>query len=265
MAPEQLRDARACDERSDIYALGVILYRALSGVYPYDGATPVEVAVRVVGGNAMPLHRRVPRLPRGLSEVVMRAIAADPRQRFANVASLSSALEPYAEGPEDSLRALLNLSDHPRRRHEQLGDLASRPQSADSSSRPHLLGETDGRQASRGSGLAPPPPPPKLRPLRSPQPVSSHGSALAHRAVDARQTLVHARRSLTPTRLKLVLPPLPSPAPEPRGAARGESAAAVGFVRRAIVPALGFAIALWLGWLAMHALGADWRVGISDR
>jgi len=265
MSPEQIRDDRDCDERSDIYALGVIFYRALSGVFPYDGATPVELAVRLARGNATPLSLRVPKLPRGLSDVVMRALAADPARRFANVASLASALEPYTQGPQDSLRALLSLSDHSRRRRDQRGGLTIRHSSVDLSGQPGGLGETGRREGLRGSALSPPPPPPKLRELRSPTQGSSHGSALAHRAVETREALAHVRRSPAPPKLKLVLPPLPSPAVEPPLAAHGERAASLRVVRWALVPALALAIALGVGWLAIHAMGTDWQVGISGR
>lgn len=265
MAPEQIRDDRNCDERSDIYALGVIFYRALSGVLPYDGATPVELAVRLARGNATPLSQRVAKLPRGLSDVVMRALAADPGRRFANVASLASALEPYTQGPEDSLRALLSLSDHPRRRPGQPGGLAIRHASADAPSRPGVLAATGRREGLRGSALAPPPPPPKLRQLSSPARVGSHGSALARRPAESAEPMAQGRRSVVPPKLKLVLPPLPPPVPELQAAAREERARTLGFVRWAVVPALGFVIALGLGWLAMQAFGVDWQVGVTGR
>lgn len=249
MAPEQLRDARACDERSDIYALGVIFYRALAGVHPYAGATRVELAVRVARGDAIPLSQRVATLPRGLSDVVMRAFAADPAQRFANVSSLASALEPYTEGPEDSLRALLSLSDHPRRRRSPHGGLALRQSSADLTRRAHVLGAMSRSEPSLGIGLAPPPPPPKLRHIGSPPRVGSQGSALAHRSLDSRESLVHERRSLGSSKLRLVLPPLPSPASDPREAGRSARAA---FVRWALVLALGLVVALLLCWLALQ-------------
>ncbi|HEY6881464.1 MAG TPA: protein kinase [Polyangiales bacterium] len=98
MAPEQMRDARIADARSDVYALGVIFYRALSNEYPYDADTLTALAIRIVEGNAPPLHELVPGIDRGLSDLVMRALALDPDQRFQSVAELGAALERYADG-----------------------------------------------------------------------------------------------------------------------------------------------------------------------
>ncbi|MET0283097.1 MAG: serine/threonine-protein kinase [Polyangiales bacterium] len=98
MAPEQMRDARIADARSDVYALGVIFYRAFSNEYPYDADTLTALAIRIVEGNAAPLHELVPSLDRGLSDLVMRALSLDPDQRFQSVAELGTALEGYSDG-----------------------------------------------------------------------------------------------------------------------------------------------------------------------
>jgi hypothetical protein len=99
MAPEQMRDARVADVRSDVYALGVIFYRALSKRYPYDADTLSALAIRVVEGNATPLHELCPHVDLGLSDIIMRALAVDPEQRMQSVAALAHALEPHGRGP----------------------------------------------------------------------------------------------------------------------------------------------------------------------
>ena len=98
MAPEQMRDARVADVRSDVYALGVVFYRALSKRYPYDADTLSALAIRVVEGNATPLHELCPHVDIGLSDIIMRALAVDPEQRMQSVAALAHALEPYTQG-----------------------------------------------------------------------------------------------------------------------------------------------------------------------
>ncbi|HTU61061.1 MAG TPA: protein kinase [Polyangiales bacterium] len=96
MAPEQLH-ARACDSRTDVYAMGATLYQALAGVRPFDAASYGELVVRIVTGEVKPLHERVPDLPAGLSDVVMRAMAKEPADRYVSAAAFAAALAPYTQ------------------------------------------------------------------------------------------------------------------------------------------------------------------------
>jgi WD40 repeat protein/serine/threonine protein kinase len=88
MAPEQWRNASAADVRTDIYALGVLAYEALTGRRPFTGATIIELF------NAHDLQappRLGSELPPALDEVVGRAMAKRPGQRFASALELASA------------------------------------------------------------------------------------------------------------------------------------------------------------------------------
>lgn len=100
MAPEQMRSARNVDVRSDIWALGVILYQALVGRLPFPGETVTEICLKVVGERPRPLQDLRGDLPAGLVQVVMRCLAKEPSERFADVGELAVALEPFADAAD---------------------------------------------------------------------------------------------------------------------------------------------------------------------
>jgi serine/threonine-protein kinase len=96
MSPEQIRCSRTVDHRSDIWSLGIVLYRLLQGAPPFDGDTLRGVAFRIA-------HEPLPRLsvpvPSGLDEAVHRCLEKDPARRFQDVAELAHALAPHAQSP----------------------------------------------------------------------------------------------------------------------------------------------------------------------
>jgi serine/threonine-protein kinase len=82
MSPEQARGERDIDVRSDVYALGVIVYEAFARVRPYDGDSYNETLFRVLNQKHVPLSERRPDLPPAIDEVVDRALAKHARDRF---------------------------------------------------------------------------------------------------------------------------------------------------------------------------------------
>lgn len=91
MAPEQLMAERNIDGRTDQYALGVILYEALSGTPPFLGGHPAELIVSILSGDAVPLSARRPDLPAALCACVDRAMASEPRARFEDMGAFVTA------------------------------------------------------------------------------------------------------------------------------------------------------------------------------
>ncbi|MEM1414556.1 MAG: protein kinase [Myxococcota bacterium] len=96
MAPEQAQGKRSIDHRADIYSLGVILFQALTGQYPFDDDSyPMLVLKICTEPPPDPLEFR-PDLPHGLVGIITRLLQKDPAARFQDCASLRAALEPYA-------------------------------------------------------------------------------------------------------------------------------------------------------------------------
>ncbi|MEO8878586.1 MAG: protein kinase [Polyangiaceae bacterium] len=134
MAPEQMRAARNAEPRSDIWALGVILFELLAGRVPFDGATVTELCLKVVTEPPMPLLDLRADLPPGLVTIVTRCLEKDPDLRFENVALLAQALEPYASnaGSARGWRSMVETGDS-----LDVGDLPS--EVATDSSRENLV------------------------------------------------------------------------------------------------------------------------------
>jgi hypothetical protein len=100
MSPEQCRGIKAFDHRADIYSLATILYEMLCGRPPFTNEGPGELM-------AMQLMRDPPRpraldraIPEQIEQVVLRALAKDPRERFANMREFCAALDPAALPPD---------------------------------------------------------------------------------------------------------------------------------------------------------------------
>jgi len=97
VAPERLLGESA-DERSDLYSVGVVLYEMLTGRRPFGNGEVMDIALRQLELVPTPIAALRPDLPGALAELVMRALAKDPAQRFATAEDMRTALARVASG-----------------------------------------------------------------------------------------------------------------------------------------------------------------------
>jgi serine/threonine-protein kinase len=93
MSPEQVRGSEQLDGRSDLFCVGVILHEMLCGRRLFSGAHEAEVMMKIADGEVTPPSRINPRIPEALSQVVMRALAREPAERFASGREMARAIE----------------------------------------------------------------------------------------------------------------------------------------------------------------------------
>lgn len=109
MPPEQARDAKNVDLRTDIYALGVTLYYFLTGKLPFEGETVIKLVMSKEKGQYAPVRKHNPQVPEKLELIVDKMIQKDKNHRYANCADLMADLDKlgletpilsFAEGAE---------------------------------------------------------------------------------------------------------------------------------------------------------------------
>jgi serine/threonine-protein kinase len=97
MAPEQVAGARDARPAVDVYGAGATLYYMLSGAYPYDFPPGHDPFLVVLEAAVMPLTRRCPWVPPPLAEVLHRALAREPEERWATADAMRRALLPFTQ------------------------------------------------------------------------------------------------------------------------------------------------------------------------
>lgn len=96
LAPEQLQGG-AIDGRTDVYALGVVLYEMLAGRKAFEGGSLEQIINAVLHSHPAPANEVQPMVPPGLAGVAAKAMARDPDQRYESAAELAQALRPWQD------------------------------------------------------------------------------------------------------------------------------------------------------------------------
>ncbi len=103
MAPEQARGARFADARSDLYAVGAVLYRLLTGRAPYDEEDVHGTLIRLMQEAPVRPSALERSIPAGLEAIMERAMARDPAERFQSAAELDAALAVFDSAQQEAL------------------------------------------------------------------------------------------------------------------------------------------------------------------
>ena len=98
ISPEQAKGGWV-DNRSDLYSLGVVMYEMMTGRPPYDGESPVAVAIQHINGGARMPSTLNPNIPGGMEQIIMKGMALDTKNRYSSAGEMLKDMEEFRKNP----------------------------------------------------------------------------------------------------------------------------------------------------------------------
>ncbi len=150
LSPEQAKGLQS-NEQSDIYSLGIVLYELITGKVPYDGETPITIALKHLQEQPVLPSKINPRIEKEFEAVIMRAIAKSPEQRYLSAKDLLADLDHIQAGRPISKGAIpLGYDSEATQTHKGMGQILAPIQTNDSpiggKSSPEKIGKKDRRK-----------------------------------------------------------------------------------------------------------------------
>jgi serine/threonine protein kinase len=114
MSPEQMVNVKSADTRTDIWAIGVILYELTTGALPFNAETMTELVARVLQEPVAPPSSLQPSIPAAFDSVVLTCLQKKPARRFQSIPELMAALRPFVvENRQPAISVAPRIDDGP--------------------------------------------------------------------------------------------------------------------------------------------------------
>jgi serine/threonine protein kinase len=155
MSPEQMASARDVDQRSDVWAVGTVLYELITGRVPFEAETMPQLCTLILHAEPAPLRSIRPDAPEGIEHVIHRCLRKDRAARYANVAELARDLAGFAPdaGPRSAERISKVLSTSGISTSPELASSHPNARTAASNTASHAWGATQTSRSHRAVWL----------------------------------------------------------------------------------------------------------------
>lgn len=142
ISPEQAR-GEMTDEKSDIYSVGVMLYEMLTGQKPFDGETPVAIALQHMQTPPKPPREINSSIPEGLEEITLKAMQKEPSMRYQTAGEMINDIEEFKKDPSIVFEYKYFSTDGSTKYFDKVSDPNAPEQSANGEDLPETEGDED--------------------------------------------------------------------------------------------------------------------------